>query len=84
MIGNRRDEGRTCTVLLHVFRKSVNPYKKKMTAILDQNSLSPFQDSNLDFFDRMPLRYSRLRRHRHCLNIRGVSNYPFEVNLFFF
>ena len=33
MIGNRKEEGRVCTVLLHVIRKSPTPSENRLTAI---------------------------------------------------
>ena len=35
MIGNRKEEGRVCTVLLHVIRKSPTPSENRLTAILN-------------------------------------------------
>ena len=35
MIGNRKVEGRVCTVLLHVIRKSLTPCENRLTAILN-------------------------------------------------
>ena len=35
MIGNRKEEGRVCTVLLYVIRKSPTPSENRLTAILN-------------------------------------------------
>ena len=35
MIGNRKEEGRVCTVLLHVIRKSPTPSENRLTAIMN-------------------------------------------------
>ena len=35
MIGNRKEEGGVCTVLLHVIRKSRTPSENRLTAILN-------------------------------------------------
>ena len=39
MIGNRQVEGRVCTILLHVIRKSLTPCDNRLTAILVSKSL---------------------------------------------
>ena len=41
MIENRKEEGRVCTVLLHVVRKSPMPSENRLTANLFRKSLSP-------------------------------------------
>ena len=64
MIGNRKEEGRVCTVPLHIIRKSPMPSKNRLTAVLNKKSLSPSLDSNPACSDRMPLLYRV--NHHHC------------------
>ena len=39
MIGNRKEEGRVCTVQLHIIRKSPMPSKNSLTAVLCKKAL---------------------------------------------
>ena len=41
MIGSRKEEGRVCTVLLHVIRKSPTPSENRLTAILKKPKSDP-------------------------------------------
>ena len=57
MIGKNKEEGRVCTVLFHIYRKSLTRSENRLAAILSQKSLSPSWDSNPACPVRMPLLY---------------------------
>ena len=52
MIGKTKEEGRVCTVLLHVSSKSPTPSANRLTAILNWKSFSPSRVSNPAWPDR--------------------------------
>ena len=55
MIGNRKEEGRVCTIQLIVMRKSPTPSESRLTAILNWNKSRPIlvqglrQDIEINF-----------------------------------
>ena len=66
MIGNRKQEGTVCTILLHAIRKSPTPRENILTVILNRKKQSPTQDLNPACPDRMPSLYHLC--HHYFLN----------------
>ena len=58
MMGNKKGEGRECTVLSHIIGKSRKPSENELTTNLSQKSLCLSKDSNPAYSDRMPSLYS--------------------------
>ena len=70
MIGNRKEEGRICTFLLHVNRKS--PVIIDWQQFWTEKSQSPTRDSNLACPDRMPSLYQVSHHHFPTVIIHRV------------
>ena len=70
LIGDRKDEGRVDTILLHVIWKTSTPSENRLTAILNWKSLSPSWDSNPACPDRKPSLFQLC--HHHYLTFKLI------------